>query len=86
MINMDLVNNADLRRVARASASQLHAIQDYQPHEQVMAAAALFLTLAEHFGVSAQEAFRATTNLMNHADGQRRAEFRALRAYVEGEL
>ena len=84
-MNRDLLNNASPRRVANACIDVLDRLQNYQPHEQIMAAAALFLSLAEAARVPAQDVFTATKNLINGVDGKR-VEFRALDAYVRNEL
>lgn len=84
-LNRDVMNMAAPRDVAMASMGVLNSIQDHRPEIQIMGAAAVFLSLADHLGIPAQEAFTATKNLINGDDGKR-AEFRALDAYMEGEL
>lgn len=85
-IDRDKLNNADPVIVARAAISVIDALQlRYQPHEQVMGAVAMFLTIAERTGIPAQDLFTATKNLMNGQDGKRDA-FKALDAYVNHEL
>ncbi|MER9646771.1 hypothetical protein [Mesorhizobium sp. M0199] len=63
----------------------LDRLQDFRPEIQIMGAAAVFLELANLLGIPAQEAFTATKNLINGDDGKR-AEFRAITAYLNGEL
>lgn len=85
-LNRDLMHMAQPLDVARSSMAVIDRIQDYRPEVQVLAAAAVFLTLANHWGVPAQDAFTAVTNVMNERDGKRRVEFEAVDAYVENEL
>ncbi len=84
-INRDVMNMAGLGEVARASMTTLNALQDFRPEIQILGAAAVFLSLADHLGIPAQEAFSATTNLINDDNGKR-SEFQAIVAYLEGEL
>lgn len=79
------MNNADPHRVASAAMTVVDRLQSYHPAEQIMGVAALFLILAEHRGVPAQDIFTATKNLINGVDGKR-PEFRALQEYVKHEL
>lgn len=81
----DLMVNANLRHVANASVAVIDRLQAYAPHEQIAGAAASFILMCEHFGVSPQDAFATATNIMNQAEG-RRAEFEAVRLYLENEV
>lgn len=83
--NRDAMNMAKPREVSRASLLVLNTLQDVRPEVQIMGAATVFLELAEFLGVPAQDAFTATKNLINDQDGKR-VEFKAVRAYLEGEL
>jgi hypothetical protein len=84
-MNRDLFNNANPRRVANATIACLDRLQDYQPHEQMLAAAALFVSLADHWKLPAQDAFTVVKNLMLHED-RRRPEFGAVQLYMQNEL
>ncbi len=81
----DNMANADPVQVARSAMTCLDRLQDFAPAEQVMGAAALFLCLAEHLNVPAQDVFTYTKNLMLGADGKR-SEFRAITDYCANEL
>lgn len=83
--NRDLFNNADTRRVGNAAMTIIDRLQHFRPHEQMHAAAVVFLVLAEHWGMSAQDAFTATKNLINGAEGKR-PELAAVEQYVKEEL
>ncbi len=83
--NRDVLNSAAPRDVAMAGMTVLDRLQDFRPEIQIMGAATVFLSLAEHLGIPAQEAFTATKNLINGDDGKR-AEFRGIDAYMKGEL
>jgi len=82
----DAMNFAKPSRVANATLGTLNALQDWTAEEQCLAAAAVFLNLADFYGVKAQDVFTAVTNLINDKDGKARPEFRAIRPYMEGEL
>ncbi len=84
-LNRDTLNMAAPVNVARAAMTVLDRLQDFDPEIQIMGAAAVFLELAEHIGIPAQEAFSATKNLINGDDGKRH-EFRAITAYLQGEI
>lgn len=84
-MNKDLMNNADPAAVANATMAVLDRIQHEQPHVQQMAAAALFVLLAEHWGMDPQDVMTATKNLMIGSEGKR-AEFEAVALYLEAEL
>lgn len=83
--NRDKMNNADPAKVAKATVAVISRLQDFPPHEQVTASAAMLLTLAEQYKVSAQDIFTVTKNLMNSKEGLR-PEFGAVRDYVQHEL
>ena len=83
--NRDVMNMAQPQEVSRAALTVLNTLQDTRPEVQIMGAATVFLSLAEYLGVPAQDAFTATKNLINDQDGKR-VEFRAVQAYLEGEL
>lgn len=61
----------------------------FHAEEQVLGAAAVFLILCEHFQVPSQDAFTATTNLMNTrvaGISGTRPEFLAVAQYAREEL
>lgn len=82
--NRDVMNMAQPVEVSRAAMETLNALQDHRPEIALMGAAAVFLQLADHIGIPAQEAFAATKNLINGDDGKR-VEFKAIDAYMKGE-
>lgn len=84
-MNTDRMNNANPHTVASAAMAVVDRLQNFPPADQIMGAAALFLILAEHRGIPAQDIFTATKNLINGVDGKR-PEFRALAEYVKHEL
>ncbi len=81
----DLLANADSRQAARAAMSIVTAIQDFRPHEQVGGLAAAFMLMAEHFDIRVPDACELTGNIMNTVEGKR-PEFKAVEAYIQGEL
>jgi hypothetical protein len=85
MLNRDLMNHIDVRGAATATMHVINALQELPPHHQVVAVVATFRLLIERFKLDPQDAFTLTDNIMNHAQG-RRAEFDAVRAYLENEV
>ena len=79
------ITNMPVRQASVASMKIIDAIQSLRPHEQVAGMAATFLLLAEHLGMTPQDIFAITTNIMNHAEG-RRPEFAAVAQYMAEEL
>lgn len=73
-------------RVAEASMDILNSMQvRFTPEEQITAAAAVFVILADRFNVEAQDAFTVTKRVINAVDGVR-PEFRAVQHYARNEL
>ena len=85
MINNDKINNADSERVAKATMALLSRLQDFPEHEQVLASAALFLTISEHHRQQPQQVFTVTKNLMFGKE-RMKPEFAALLDYVKYEI
>jgi hypothetical protein len=83
---VDLTNNVNLDQAAQATMAIADALQKFPVGAQLPAAAAFFLTLAEHRGWSAQDAFTVTKNVMNDAQGRPVPEFRAVMQYIKEEL
>jgi site-specific DNA-adenine methylase len=86
MLNRDRLNNADQQQSAIAAMTVVDRLQNFAPDEQLVGAAAVFLMLAEHYGVSAQDAFTVTKNVINDTDRKLIPEFRAVRQYIQEEL
>ena len=84
-IDRDSFNSVPIRNVTAASMTVLDRLQNFTPEVQVLASAAVFLTLCENLGTPAQEAFTTVKNVINGAEGKR-SEFLALDAYVKGEI
>lgn len=84
-LDRDALNNANPKIVAMASLKTLMGIEDERPHTQIMAAAAVFLALADHLDIPPQEVFTAIKNLINTTEGKR-TEFAAIDAYMKGEI
>jgi hypothetical protein len=85
MIDNDKTNNANPERVAKAAFNVIDRLQLFQPHEQVLAAAALFVILTDAHKANPQDIITVTKNLMNEKQ-KLRAEFAAVRDYVKHEL
>lgn len=84
MINRDQLNNADAAHVGRAGFAILDRLQNAPQHIQAIAAAAVFLTIADHIKVPAQDLFNVTKNMLNEEDCNE--HFAALRDYVKYEI
>lgn len=85
-LNYDGLVNASPDRVGAACIHILTRLQDYPPHVQAAATAAVFLTLCEHYKVPAQDVMVATKNLMFGDQQGRRPEFGAVRDYLRHEV
>lgn len=85
VFNHDQFHSASPALVAEATMRVIDRIQQLPPSVQIHAAAAVFVLLTQRFAIDTQDAFSATSNLMNYAEG-RRPEFEAVRAYLENEL
>lgn len=79
------MNMAGVKPSATSTMRVIDSVQDLPPHLQVIAITASFKLLIERFGVTPDDAFTATDNIMNHAQG-RRVEFDAVRAYLENQV
>ena len=86
IFNRDKFMTMPARPVCNAAMALVDRIQ-YEPNKEVamMAAACLFINLAEHWNMPAQDAFTAANNMMNHVVNKR-AEFAAVRQYIQEEL
>jgi len=86
-MNIDAMSNASTDEVAQGTMAILDRAQDLKQHVQVLAVAAAFLAMTSKWDVEPQDAFTYIKNLMKSTEGDGwRGEFRALEAYVEGEL
>lgn len=83
--NRDLMAMAPVKESATSTMRVIDAAQDLPPHLQVIGITATFKLMLERYGISPQDAFTLTDNIMNHAQG-RRVEFDAVRAYMENEV
>ncbi|WP_142850904.1 hypothetical protein [Telmatospirillum sp. J64-1] len=83
----DSLNNIPSYHVANATFALIDRLQsDQRPGLHIATAAALFLLICERYGVSAQDAFTVTKNLMNDADNRLVPQFAAIRQYLANEL
>lgn len=84
--NIDSFSSLPARSGAQAAMRVIDALQGTcLPETQAHGIAAAFILLSERWGMSPQEIFEKTTNLMNYAEG-RRPEFAAVAEYLENEL
>lgn len=84
LLNRDAFSMLPVRDGARAAMAVIDRLQDLTPEEQLAGLASAFLLAAEHYEVPAQDVFTWVNNIMHHAEGHR-AEFDAVRAYMQGE-
>lgn len=85
MLNHDRMMNLPVIDGALAAMQVVDSLQRHQPEARILGAAAVFVLLAERFGVSMQDVMGATKKLMNHAEG-RRPEFAAIGEYLRHEV
>ncbi|MET4733900.1 hypothetical protein ABIE64_002629 [Thalassospira sp. MBR-102] len=83
-LDRDLMTNLPVKAAAVSSMTVIDSLQDMTPHEQMVGITSTFLLACEHHKVNPQDAFTCVDNIMNHAEG-RRAEFMAVRKYMENE-
>lgn len=85
-MNRDQMINADAAAVAQSTYRLIDTLQHLPKPNRPLATAALFLLLMETTGLKAQDVFTYAKNLINHADGTLRPEFKAARRFMENEL
>lgn len=84
-MNRDRINNANPAAVATVTMTALTALQNFSPADQLMASAALFVSLAGHLRIPEQDVFTAIKNLMVESDRTEPA-FRAVKQYMREEI
>jgi hypothetical protein len=76
---------ANHTRVAAGAIGVIDRLQTrYEPEYQVLAAAAVLVLLAEHFGVRPLDVFDAISNMRRNLEGK--TEFQAVQMYIEREI
>lgn len=86
MINQDLINSVDLSAVRHAVMGISTRNQQHPPSEQVVAAAAYFILIAEAYGVHVGTALHVAGNVMSDEQNKRRPEFKAAIDYINNEI
>lgn len=84
-MNKDLMNLIPSRLAADRSFSVLDHIQQWKPHEQVVALAATFLLLCEAQNLNPREALQTAERIITHAEGKL-PEFTAIRQTLKEEI
>lgn len=72
--------------VAHGAAKVMNALQDEPKGVQVQTMAAAFFLFCDVFGLDPRRELERSERVMHDGDKQFRVEFKALRAYIEGEL
>jgi hypothetical protein len=78
--------NADPDRCAAATYGCVTRLHDYQPHEQAIAAALLFLQVCRVQGAEPQDVMVMTRNMVRDERNGTKVHFKALDLYVDNEL
>lgn len=73
-------------RVALTAMSLLNGMQNHRPEAQVAGVAATLMLLCDVLGLDPRFELERSQRIMKDADRNLRAEFKAVRAYIEGEL
>lgn len=73
------------RLAAKRSFQVIDAVQQWPPHEQVVALAATFLLLCETQRVNPRDALAVAERIIIHAEGKL-PEFAAIRDYLKDEI
>jgi hypothetical protein len=82
----DFFHSMSTKAAARATIKVLDAVQYVRPEEAIAGLSAAFLLITERYGVSAQTAFLAASNMMNHHDHRGASEFDAARSYLDADV
>lgn len=83
--DVDKLNNADFKAVGTAAFEIINRIQVESAQTQVLAAAAVFMLLAEHYEVRPTTATTIVSNLLAQ-ENHRSVQLRAVKQYIENEL
>jgi phytoene/squalene synthetase len=81
--------NVRAQDAGKAAMSVIDALQKYIEEDkgaQAVGLCAAFLLFCERFGLSPQDVFVATKNLMAHVAGDNRKDFEAVRLYLQNEV
>lgn len=84
-MNKDLLNLIPSRLAAQRTFDVIDRVQEWPPHEQVVALAATFLLLCETQRVNPRDALQTAERIINHAEGKL-PEFAAVRQYLKDEV
>lgn len=85
----DALVNADGNRTGSAAMSIIDSLQKYLEDDkgvQVAGLAIAFLLFCERFGLSPQDVFTASKNILNTSQGARAKDFQAVRDYLANEV
>lgn len=82
----DRLINTSQRGAASAAMTVIDRLQSHPPDEQVAGLTAAFLLMLDAYGVSVQDAMTITRNLIHDSHKRLLPEFRAVAAYMRGEL
>lgn len=84
--NFDKLNCAEPRQVAKAAYTVINAIQHFDPHVQVAGLVAAHIAISEALNLRPTDALHPVDRLMTDPIAGKRAEFRAMGAYIRGEI
>lgn len=82
----DAFHSLPTPKAAEATIEVLSTLQHRPPEEQVAALAACFLLITERYRIPAQDAFSATSRMMNHVDNKGSRVFDAARYYLDEDV
>lgn len=85
IFDVDKLNNANFKAVGATAMRIVNGIQQMPAQVQVLAAAAVFMLLADHYKVRPTTATTIVSNLLAQENG-RSVQLRAVKRYIENEL
>ena len=84
--NPDSIAFANPTRAAEASMAVLDALQFLPSNDQYHALACVFVLMSEELGLDIRQELERAPRIMRDADRVMRPEFKAVAAYIHGEL
>ena len=82
----DVFHSLRTKKAAESTISVLSAVQDRTSEEIIAGLAAAFLLVTEKYGITPQDAFQATANMMSSHDARGGHEFDAARMFLSDDV
>lgn len=82
----DVFHSLRTKKAAEATIAVLSSVQDRSAEEIIAGLSAAFLLVTEKYGITPQDAFQATANMMKHHDARGGHEFDAARMFLSDDV